>query len=215
MHDLFTRGIDQHGHLRPPYDEAPELYKQSELGWIPKEWEVGSLGGQLTLQRGFDITQDQQKVGCIPVVSSSGITSYHDTAMCDGPGVVIGRKGKLGDAYYIDGPFWPHDTSLWVKDFHGNRPRFAALFLEYLRLDRFDAATSVPTLNRNFIHPMTVAIPQDKEQEQIANILATMTARIAGEEIRAEKLQLLKTGLMQDLLTGKVRVNVGEDAKDV
>ena len=40
MHDLFTRGVDAHGHLRPPYDEAPELYKESELGWIPREWEV-------------------------------------------------------------------------------------------------------------------------------------------------------------------------------
>jgi len=40
MHDLFTRGVDEHGHLRPPYDEAPDLYKESELGWIPKEWEV-------------------------------------------------------------------------------------------------------------------------------------------------------------------------------
>src|SRR5271157_3054218 len=38
MHDLFTRGIDTHGHLRPPQTEAPEHYKQSDLGWIPSEW---------------------------------------------------------------------------------------------------------------------------------------------------------------------------------
>ena len=44
MHDLFARGVDEHGHLRPPYDEAPELYKESELGWIPKEWEVEDIG---------------------------------------------------------------------------------------------------------------------------------------------------------------------------
>ena len=40
MHDLFTRGVDENGHLRPTYEEAPDLYKPSELGWIPKEWEV-------------------------------------------------------------------------------------------------------------------------------------------------------------------------------
>ena len=44
MHDLFTRGVDEHGHLRPPYAEAPDLYKESELGWIPREWEVAPLG---------------------------------------------------------------------------------------------------------------------------------------------------------------------------
>jgi type I restriction enzyme S subunit len=47
MHDLFTRGVDAHGHLRPPYDEAPELYKESELGWVPREWEVGVLGDEI------------------------------------------------------------------------------------------------------------------------------------------------------------------------
>ena len=40
MHDLFTRGVDEHGYLRPTYDEAPDLYKPSELGWIPKIWEI-------------------------------------------------------------------------------------------------------------------------------------------------------------------------------
>ena len=43
MQDLFTRGLDQHGHLRPPYAEAPELYNKSELGWIPREWEVEQM----------------------------------------------------------------------------------------------------------------------------------------------------------------------------
>ena len=40
MHDLFTRGVDESGRLRPTHEQAPDLYKQSELGWIPKEWEV-------------------------------------------------------------------------------------------------------------------------------------------------------------------------------
>jgi len=47
MHDLFTRGIDAKGKLRPQQSEAPELYKQSELGWIPKEWEVERLENHL------------------------------------------------------------------------------------------------------------------------------------------------------------------------
>ena len=40
LHDLFTRGIDlQTNKLRPKYEDTPELYKESKLGWIPKEWE--------------------------------------------------------------------------------------------------------------------------------------------------------------------------------
>ena len=184
------------------------MYRELAVGWVPREWNKSTLGEQFTLQRGFDITQEQQQLGPIPVVSSSGITSFHSEAMCQGPGVVIGRKGKLGQAYYIEGPYWPHDTSLWVKDFHGNFPRFAALFLEWLRLERFDAATSVPTLNRNFIHPMRVAIPPRKEQERITNLLIVETRYMQAEEEYLAKLKLLKGGLMQDLLTGRVRVKI-------
>jgi type I restriction enzyme, S subunit len=40
MHDLFTRGIGADGKLRPPRDKAPELYQESSIGWIPKEWKA-------------------------------------------------------------------------------------------------------------------------------------------------------------------------------
>jgi len=53
MRDLFTRGIDlKTGKLRPSYEEAPELYKESELGWVPKEWEVVRIGECCDLKRG-------------------------------------------------------------------------------------------------------------------------------------------------------------------
>jgi type I restriction enzyme S subunit len=209
LHDLLTRGINENGNLRPTCEEAPGLYRESAIGWIPKDWIVGPLGSFFTLQRGFDITQDQQEPGSIPVVSSSGITSYHSAAMCEGPGVIIGRKGKLGDAYYVEGPYWPHDTSLWVKDFHGNYPKFVWIFLGWLRLDRFDAATSVPTLNRNFIHPMLTMIPQYREQKRIVVNVDTLQGKIDREESYLKKLRMLKSGLMSDLLTGRVRVPEG------
>jgi len=79
------------------------------------------------LQRGFDITKHAQNEGGVPVVSSVH-QSFHDKAMVKAPGVVIGRKGTLGKVFYLDIDFWPHDTTLWVKEFKGNEPRFV-LFL--------------------------------------------------------------------------------------
>ena len=52
LHDLLTRGIDENGQLRPPYEQAPELYKESPLGWIPKEWEVSTIGKEFQVQLG-------------------------------------------------------------------------------------------------------------------------------------------------------------------
>lgn len=175
---------------------------------LPPGWRSGALGAFCTLQRGFDITQAEQREGPYPVISSSGITSHHDRFMVDGPGVVTGRKGSLGGVYYCEGPFWPHDTSLWVKDFHGNDPRFIALLLKSLRLERFDAATSVPTLNRNTVHPLCVAVPTWSQQQEIVSALENFTSRGKAQEAYLAKLRRIRLGLLSDLLTGCVRVPV-------
>lgn len=57
MQDLFTRGVDKNGQLRPPYEEAPNLYKETELGWLPKEWEVVTFS-ELLKNRVIDDVQD-------------------------------------------------------------------------------------------------------------------------------------------------------------
>ena len=205
LHDLLTRGLNENGQLRDPIAH-PEQFQDSPIGRIPREWRISTLGAELPLQRGFDITVAHQRQGEIPVVSSSGITSFHDTAMVDGPGVVTGQKGKLGAVFYIDRDFWPHDTSLWVTDFRGNSVKFAALLLSQLRLERFDAATSVPTLNRNTIHPLQLTFPSRSEQEQLASIVETWDESLDSEYKWLDKLQLLKSALMADLLTGRIRV---------
>ena len=91
---------------------------------MANKWRQTNIGAEATLQRGFDITRKQHKPGKVPVISSSGISGYHNKAMVKGPGVIIGRKGSLGTVFYVEENYWPHDTSLWVKDFHGNDPKF-------------------------------------------------------------------------------------------
>jgi type I restriction enzyme, S subunit len=203
--DLMRNGLNESGRIRHPMLEASQFHCTA-AGLTPRAWRVGQLGSFISLKRGFDITVTEQHDGAIPVVSSSGITSYHNKAMVKGPGVVIGRKGKLGDAYYIESDYWPHDTSLWVTDFKGNLPKFVTFFLAWLRLGRFDAATSVPTLNRNFIHPLAVAIPDFAEQIRVVKVIEAWEARLLRERRTVAKLQTVKQGLTEDLLTGRVRV---------
>lgn len=171
----------------------------------PADWTRGRVLDFLHLQRGFDITKAEQQFGQVPVVSSSGISSYHTEARVRGPGVVTGRKGKLGRAFYIEKDFWPHDTALWVTDFKGNEPEFVALFLDSLQLERLDAATSVPTLNRNSVHPLPAAFPPVEIQREILSSLARGRARLVAETRYLEKLRATRSGLASDLLAGRVR----------
>ena len=134
-------------------------------------WKPATLQDLVTFQRGFDITKAEQKEGEIPVISSSGVSSWHDEAMVEGPGVVIGRKGSLGTVHYSEGPYWPHDTTLWSKSLHGNNPRFAYYALRLLRLERFNVGGANPTLNRNHIHGLPIFLADRKIQDEIAKIL--------------------------------------------
>lgn len=147
------------------------------------------LGDLVTFQRGFDITKDQQVDGTVPIVSSSGIASFHNESKVDAPGVVIGRKGSLGTVHYLTEDFWPHDTTLWVKDFKGNHPRFISYFLRTLHLEAFDTGSSNPTLNRNHIHKIKVQCPLQPVQRKIAAILSAYDDLIANNQQRIALLE--------------------------
>jgi type I restriction enzyme S subunit len=145
------------------------------------EWPQTTIGEQATLQRGFDITKAAQRPGCVPVVSSAGISSWHDTAMVKGPGVVLGRKGVVGSVHYVEQDFWPHDTSLWVKEFHGNDPKFVYYFFRAFanELSALDVGSANPTLNRNHVHPIEVPWPANLgEQQSISQVLGVLDDRI-------------------------------------
>lgn len=150
------------------------------------------LGDVLTFQRGFDITKSEQSEGHIPIVSSSGISSYHNKAKVKGPGVVIGRKGTLGTVHFLKGDFWPHDTTLWIKDFKGNDPRFLSYFLPALKLENFDVGAANPTLNRNHVHGINVFFPRERRlQEKIAAILSAYDELIENHRRRIALLEKL------------------------
>lgn len=162
------------------------------------EWQTLPLGAALTFQRGFDITKDEQRDGPYPVISSSGPKSTHKEYKARGPGVVIGRKGSLGTVYYSEGDYWPHDTTLWVKDFHGNLPRFAYYFLQTMGFERLDAGASNPSLNRNHIHTIPVRWPTLPIQRRIAGILSAYDELIENSQRRIRILEAMARALYRE-----------------
>ena len=141
-------------------------------------WRDVTLGEVVTLQRGYDLTEGERKPGRIPVVSSAGISGHHAEAKVSGPGVVTGRYGTLGRVYFIREDFWPHNTTLFVKDFHGNDQRFVYYLLGALKLADQSAVSAVPGVNRNDLHRLSVSIPTLPIQRRIAEILGRLDDKI-------------------------------------
>ena len=183
-----------------------EGYKQTEIGVIPEDWEVKPLNEIAPLQRGFDLPYSQMEEGKYPVVFSNGVGAFHNAYMAKGPGVITGRSGTIGKVHYISTNYWPHNTTLWVTDFHGNDEKYVYYLFQTVPWELFNSGSSVPTLNRNDIHDTLHAIPPRPEQHRIAEALSDMDELIASLEKLIAKKKAIKQGAMQELLTGKRRL---------
>lgn len=183
------------------------LTGKTRLPGFKSEWKVKRLGDVAPLQRGFDLPNPQLKRGPFPVVYSNGVLNYHSHFQAQGPGVVTGRSGTIGKVTFIDGPYWPHNTALWVTSFKNNDPRFVFYLYTRIGLERFATGSGVPTLNRNDVHAFEIAIPSTiAEQTAIAAVLSDMDAELAALLARRDKTHALKQGMMQELLTGRTRL---------
>lgn len=141
-------------------------------------WKELNLGDVIELKRGYDLPKGKRSVGVIPIVSSSGISDFHSEAMVKGPGVVTGRYGTIGEVFYIDGDFWPLNTTLYVCDFKGSDPRFISYFLRTLDFQAYSDKGAVPGVNRNHLHTAKVRIPALPVQKAIARILDALDSKI-------------------------------------
>jgi type I restriction enzyme S subunit len=183
------------------------LTGQKRLPGFHGEWEVKRLDNFAPLQRGFDLPTSEIRKGDYPVVYSNGVQNHHAKFMVKGPGVVTGRSGTIGNVHFVEQDFWPHNTALWVTDFKRNDPKFVFYLLTDIGLERFATGSGVPTLNRNDVHEFRVCVPSSSaEQTAIAEVLTDMDAELTALEQRRDKTRALKQGMMQELLTGRIRL---------
>ena len=170
-------------------------------------WATLPLGQVVTFQRGYDLPHRARKSGEIPIVSSAGVTDFHDVAMVDPPGVVTGRYGTIGEIFLISEQFWPLNTTLYVRDFHDNDPRFIYYLLQRFDFASFSGKSGVPGVNRNDLHVEPVTLPTNlPEQRAIATALSDVDELLGGLDRLIAKKRDLKQAAMQQLLTGQIRL---------
>lgn len=142
------------------------------------DWKEASLGDIIELKRGYDLPKDKRTTGHFPIVSSAGVSDFHSVAMVKGPGVITGRYGTIGEVFYTNEDYWPLNTTLYVRDFKGNDPRFISYFLKTLDFDSYSDKGAVPGVNRNHLHLAKVCIPGIETQKAIAKVLSGLDSKI-------------------------------------
>ena len=232
MQDLFTRGVDEHGQLRPPRDQAPHLYHQTELGWLPLGWEVDALQNLAATDITYGIVQAGPHVlGGIPYIRTgdmSGEALGRESLLCTTPAIaasfqrsrvqsgeiVIAIRATIGKALIVPPELEGANLTQGTARFASNAKLDRRFALRMLRCRQVDLQIAIHTKGTTFSEITladlrTVIAPFSTdlgEQRKIAETLDASDSRLEQLKSERSKLRLQKTGLMQDLLTGKVSV---------
>ncbi|MDE7540932.1 restriction endonuclease subunit S [Gluconobacter sphaericus] len=165
----------------------------------PIQFHRKTLGEVIEFKRGYDLPSKERLTGDFPIISSSGKTGSHLSHKVEGPGVITGRYGTLGEVFYEKNDFWPLNTTLYVKDFKGNEPKFIYYFLKTLDFWSFSDKAAVPGLNRNDLHTAKILFPTDtRYQKSIASILSALDDKIDLNRRTNETLEAMARALFRD-----------------
>ena len=159
------------------------------------------LSEVITLEYGKGLKTSQRTNGKYPVIGSSGIIGWHDEYLIEGPGIVIGRKGSIGEVTFVKQNFWPIDTAYYVKSKVNLNLSWLAYLLEKINLKKLGLSDVVPGLKRELVYNQKVVLPELKEQTAIANILSTVDEALQKADAAIKKTERIKQGMLQKLLT--------------
>lgn len=164
--------------LSQPFCQVENKFKQAEIGGAPKKWRESRVGDHIELAYGDGLPERDRKKGAIPVFGSNGITGFHDKALVKGPGIIIGRKGTVGQVAFSKTDFWPIDTTYYVKIKGDDDIVFWYYFLNTLGLNQMNSHSAVPGLNRDNVYEISTLLPSLSEQRAIAKILSDLDEKI-------------------------------------
>lgn len=235
LHDLLTRGIDDNGELRDP-ERHPEQFKDSPLGRIPREWTRSTAGTEFEVQAGFTIGQHRRPTHhphpYLRVANvHAGRLDLTDVAMLEArPSELSGRTLEINDILVVEGHANPYEigrAALATEAVRGFTFQNHLFRLRPLRMEPSYAIRSLNghvarahwlrvassssglnTINQAKLAAMPVFVPPHEEQLHIAARSDSLDRRLEEEGRQVAKLRLLKAGLMDDLLSGRVRVSV-------
>lgn len=182
------------------------LTGQTRLPGFSGAWEVKRLGEVLRVRHGKSQHNVEVLDGQYPILATGGEIGRTNTFLYDKPSVLIGRKGTIDKPQFRDEPFWTVDTLFYTEILGDNSAKF--IFYKFCTIDwrSYNEASGVPSLNASTIESIEVKMPQAAEQTAIATVLSDMDAELAALEARRDKTRALKQGMMQELLTGRIRL---------
>jgi len=234
MQDLLTKGIDENGQIR---SEETHRFKDSPLGRIPEEWEVVELGklcilitkGTTPTTYGFNFTSSGIKFLKVESIDEEGNIIENQLAFIDEithkylrrsqlkeNDLLFSIAGAIGRVFVVNKKILPANINqalalIRLKENVNINTKFLYYFLKSKFIEKHIQKIMVQlaqsNISLNDVSHFKIPVPPLEEQKRIASILSQIDETIEKEQAYKEKLERIKQGLMEDLLTGRVRVD--------
>lgn len=207
----MARGLFEEWFVRfrcPGHEDIDVVHTSN--GPKPTTWKHVRLDDILVLQRGYDLPTSARSPGPFSVISASGRHGAHAEAKVKGPGVVTGRSGTIGKVHLVFDDHWPLNTTLYVKQFKLGGPAFACQLLRKLNLASMSGGAAVPTLNRNHVHGLQVAVPPRDILDKFEDVVMNWLNLAHNLESQIEGLSASRDLLLPRLISGQLSVGAAE-----
>lgn len=233
LNDLLTRGIGDNGEVRDP-ERHPEQFTNSPLGRLPRAWKMTTLGSVASVERGKFTHRPRNDPrfygGDSPFIQTGDVTgarggllrTYSQTLNEKGVGVskqfpqgaiAVTIAANIADTCILASPMYFPDSVVGVV-VEQAETRFVEMCIRRAkpRLEARAPQSAQRNINLQDLRPLTIPLPTGEEQKAIAERYEAVERKAAKELQGLAKLRLLKKGLSDDLLTGRVRVVVTKEA---
>lgn len=211
MQNLLTGKLKPDGTWR----KEDEFYEDEKIGMVPKDWVLSRIKKVIKLKNGkgnttSNLRSEPDKEYNIPVFGGNGITGYYHTPLLNQSTLLIGRVGEYcGNVFMTPNLSWVTDNAMLVEEFLIDE--YSLDFFKYkfntLNFIHYSDTTGQPKLTQSSIGSIRFCYPKDKEEQKlIAKKINEVEINIDVKQTKIKKLQRLKKSLMQNLLTGKVRL---------
>ena len=136
---------------------------------LAEGWVWCRVGDLLQINYGKGLKEEKRVKGPVPVYGSNGIVGQHNSALTEGPTIIIGRKGSIGAVHYSPRSCWPIDTTYFINNFSGLNPLYLAYVFPTLNLGELDTSTAIPGVNRDELYEQRIPLAPLAEQKRIVD----------------------------------------------
>ncbi len=187
-----------------PYRSSGGEMVESELGMVPKDWEIVTLNKLLTVKYGKD--HKHLADGNVPLYGSGGIMRFVEKPLYSKESILIPRKGTLSNLFYLSEPFWSVDTMFYTEIHNASFGKYLFFVIKSLNLAAMNVGSAVPSMTTKVLNGIKVLKPIDFVMLQFDEIASSIFEKMKHNTKENEELSNLRDTLLPKLISGELNV---------